>query len=62
MNLEKLRILLADIPPGKRIGAEPKDEAEHFYLCNACGQAVDRRDLAEVFRHEEPRHEARRPS
>lgn len=50
------------IPPGKRIGPEPSDEADHFFICAACGQAVDMRDLAEVCRHEEPGHEPRRPA
>jgi hypothetical protein len=42
---------------GRLVGPEPADEAEHFYVCEACGQAVDRRDLAAVFHHEEPGHE-----
>lgn len=42
---------------GERIGGEPADEAEHFYLCKACQQPVDMRDLAAVFHHEEPGHE-----
>jgi hypothetical protein len=33
------------------------DEREHFYVCEDCGQAVDKRDLGEVFHHEEPVHE-----
>lgn len=42
---------------GVRLGGEPADEAEHFYACPACGQAVDCRDLGAVFHHEEPGHE-----
>jgi len=42
---------------GKRIGPEPEDELEHFYTCKACGQAVDMRDLGQVFHHEEKNHE-----
>jgi len=38
------------------IEAEPEDEAEHFYICKACGQAVDKRQLGDVFHHEEPGH------
>jgi hypothetical protein len=34
-----------------------EDEAEHFYVCEACGQAVDMRKLGDVFHHEEPEHE-----
>ena len=47
---------------GKRVGGEPEDESEHFIVCATCGQAIDCRDLGEVFRHEESGHEARRPS
>jgi len=42
---------------GQRIGGDPDDELEHFYLCKACQQPVDMRDLAAVFHHEEPGHE-----
>lgn len=47
---------------GRRVGGEPNDEAEHFINCGACGQAIDCRDLNEVFRHETPDYQARRPS
>lgn len=50
---------LPHIPPGKRVGGEPADEAEHFFICESCGQAVDMRDLVEVFRHDEPGHKAK---
>jgi hypothetical protein len=39
-----------------RIGGEPKDEAEHFFICNGCSQAVDMRKLGDVLHHEEPGH------
>ena len=32
------------------------EEHEHFYVCAACGQAVDKRDLGQVFHHEEVGH------
>lgn len=32
-------------------------EHEHFYLCATCGQSVDKRDLGQVFHHEEAGHE-----
>ncbi|MGN6515903.1 MAG: hypothetical protein ACTHLR_08685 [Rhizomicrobium sp.] len=38
------------------VAPEPEDEAEHFYICKACGQAVDRRRLGDVFHHEEAGH------
>jgi hypothetical protein len=42
---------------GKRVGGEPADEAEHFFTCAACGQAVDKRDLFAVLHHELEGHE-----
>ena len=42
---------------GRIVGPEPEDEADHFYLCPTCGQAVDMRDLGQVFHHEEQGHE-----
>ncbi len=43
---------------GERMdGDPPGGEAGHFYLCCACQQPVDKRDLAAVFHHEEPGHE-----
>jgi hypothetical protein len=41
---------------GKQIGGEPADESEHFYVCKACGQAVDKRDLFAVLHHEAEGH------
>lgn len=42
---------------GKRVGGEPADEADHFYICQACGQAVDMRKLGDVLHHEDEGHE-----
>jgi len=39
---------------GHRMGNSPKNEAEHFYHCSACGGWVDYRDLGQVFDHEGP--------
>jgi hypothetical protein len=39
---------------GRPIGAQPKDEAEHFIRCPACGGLIDCRDLGQVFEHECP--------
>lgn len=33
------------------------DEAEHFCICEECGQAFDMRELGEVFHHSEPGHD-----
>ena len=40
----------------KRTGGEPEDEAEHYYVCDECGQAVDMRDIAQVLHHEDAGH------
>lgn len=53
------REALLAIPSGTVVGKPITDEAEHFFSCVSCGQAVDMRDLGEVFRHEEPDHKAR---
>lgn len=42
---------------GQRVGGDPLDEAEHFFLCPSCDQPVDMRDLAAVIHHEVPGHE-----
>ena len=43
---------------GERLGGEPETgEAGHFYLCKACQQPIDKRDLAAVFHHEELGHQ-----
>ncbi|MBZ9807717.1 hypothetical protein [Mesorhizobium sp. ESP-6-2] len=42
---------------GKLVGPPVKDESDHFYVCQVCGQSVDARDLRQVFWHEEPEHE-----
>jgi len=42
---------------GVRVGPPPLSEADHYYLCAACGQAVDMRDLGQVFHHEDAGHE-----
>jgi hypothetical protein len=39
---------------GKLVGDPPKDEAEHFIRCPACGGWTDCSDLAQVFEHEGP--------
>ena len=39
---------------GRRVGDPPKDEAEHFCRCPACGGWVDCRDLRQMFDHEGP--------
>jgi hypothetical protein len=36
---------------GEHVGGPPKDEAEHFVRCSACGGWIDCRDLGQVFDH-----------
>jgi hypothetical protein len=48
---------LIEIAPGVFEGSEPLDEAEHFYVCTHCGQAVHMRQLADVLYHDAPGHE-----
>lgn len=44
--------------PGEQVGGPPaQSEADHFYVCEQCGQAVDMRDLAPVLHHEREGHE-----
>lgn len=38
------------------------EEIEHFYVCDECGQTVDRRRLGDVLYHEEPGHKPLGPS
>jgi RNA polymerase-binding transcription factor DksA len=33
-----------------------ENEADHFYICEWCGQAVDYRRLGDVLYHDEPDH------
>ena len=42
---------------GRIVSAETVNEADHFYICGACKQAVDMRDLGAVFYHEDEGHE-----
>jgi hypothetical protein len=41
---------------GHRVGGDPEDARELFYLCPHCGQAVDKRYLGEVIHHDMPDH------
>jgi len=38
-------------------GGEPPDVSQHFYVCEMCGQAVDKRRLGDVIHHERGEHE-----
>jgi hypothetical protein len=47
----------ARFPQGERVSGPPiTSEADHFYVCAACAQAVDMRDLGQVLHHEVPGH------
>jgi hypothetical protein len=39
-----------------RLG-NPVDDSQHFYVCETCGQAVDKRRLVDVIHHERGDHE-----
>jgi hypothetical protein len=51
--VRKRPLLRGDII-GKRIGGEPKNEAEHYMQCPVCGGYFDMRDLAQVLEHHGP--------
>jgi hypothetical protein len=53
----KRTVDLTTVVPMLRIkGAEPLPEAEHFYTCHYCEQAVDIRRLRDVLYHDKPGH------
>jgi hypothetical protein len=56
MALSK-REVRANSPIGAPLHGGPKNEADHFYTCSHCGQAVDKRYLSEVMHHELGAHE-----
>jgi hypothetical protein len=39
---------------GKRLGQQPKDDAEHFIQRPACNGWIDMLDLGQVFEHDGP--------
>ncbi len=41
---------------GERLAGEVEHDRAYFYACPACGQPVDKRDLAAVMHHEEVGH------
>lgn len=45
-----------DTIQGHRIAPNSVNGLDHFYTCAECGQAVDMRNLEQVFHHEEPGH------
>jgi hypothetical protein len=53
---EELNALRSAKGKWPEVEPEPSDESAHFYVCKACGQAVDKRRLGDVFHHEEPGH------
>ncbi len=42
---------------GERVAGEADHYRAYFHACPACGQPVDRRDLAALLHHEQPGHE-----
>ena len=51
-----LRKTLVRMSKRARKRAPPKDERGYFYICEECGQAVDKRSTAQIFHHEELSH------
>lgn len=41
---------------GKRIGLHDRSKECNYYICDECGQAVDMRNLGEVFHHKDAGH------
>ena len=54
MISKRERDQLNDLPA---VDPPSDDEADHFYRCPVCGQAVDCRRLGDVLHHEEEGHE-----
>ena len=51
MSREELNALTVEL-------LDPGDGTDHFFVCSECGQAVDRRRLADVMYHElQPEHD-----
>jgi hypothetical protein len=42
---------------GPDLEPEPEDQTIHYFTCKACGQAVDKRKVGDLFHHEEPGHD-----
>jgi hypothetical protein len=51
LSRDQLNSLIPVVQP------QVESEAEHFYVCGHCGQAVDYRRLGDVLYHDEPGHE-----
>jgi hypothetical protein len=51
-----LRKTIVRMSKNARRRALPKDERDYFYICEECGQAVDKRSTAQIFHHEELAH------
>ena len=53
---ENLRKTIARLSKRSRKSSPPKDERDFFYICEECGQAVDKRSVTQIFHHEEYGH------
>ena len=51
-----LRKTIVRMSKRARKRAPPKDESGYFYICEECGQAVDKRSTVQIFHHEELAH------
>src|ERR1700682_6232241 len=53
---KELRKTIVRMSKNARKRAPPKDESGYFYICEGCGQAVDKRSAVQIFHHEELAH------
>ena len=51
-----LRKTIVRMSKNARKRPPPKDESGYFYICDECGQAVDKRSAVQIFHHEELVH------
>ena len=52
-----LRKTIPRLSKNARKRPPPKDESGYFYICDECGQAVDKRSAVQIFHHEELAHQ-----
>lgn len=54
---KEFRRTIARLSRRHRASGPPRRETEFFFICEECGQAVDKRSTAQVFHHEELGHQ-----
>lgn len=53
---KQLRRTIVRMSKNARKRPPPTDESGYFYICEECGQAVDKRSTVQIFHHEELAH------